>query len=201
MIRIWKRLALTATIAVATVGTVGVAQVSAGPLPCAARTLSKAFSQWGDQNDYFVIADGTFETGASSWSLSRGIAVSMNQQEPWKVNGATHTVGLSLPSGTRARAPKTCLEVGEEYFRFFYRGPASKNATMVVTVESVNAVARASSSVSLTSNGTTDWMVSPPIAIPNVLGEKFKQEVDISFQVTGGTWAIDDVMIDPFKVR
>ncbi len=201
MISIWKRVAVTGTIVTATLGTIGAAPASAATVPCTERVLSKAFSQWGDQNDYFVVTDGTFETGALSWDLSKGSTVAVGQQEPWRVNGANHAIGLVLPNGSRARAPKSCLAVGEEYFRFFYRAPASMNAKMLVTIESTNMVTKATHSVVLTGNGTTDWIVSPPIAIPNVLGERVRQEVDITFQVTGGTWAIDDVMIDPFKVR
>lgn len=201
MVSIWKRVAVTGTLVVTAVGTIAVAPASAATVPCAERVLSKAFSQWGDQNDYFVVTDGTFETGALSWDLSKGSTVAVGQQEPWRVNGANHTIGLALPNGSRARTPKSCLAVGEEYVRFFYRAPASKSATMLVTIESTNVLAKATQSIVLTGNGTTDWIVSPPIAIPNVLGERVRQEVDITFQVTGGTWAIDDVMIDPFKVR
>jgi hypothetical protein len=228
MVSMWKRLALTATIVGAAVGTVGVAPVSARGIPCQTRALSTAFSQWGDQNDYFTVTDGTFETGAASWSLSGGAKVMLNQQAPWKVNGADHTSGLVLPKGARASAPQTCLAVGEEYFRFFYRAPASRNASMVVTVTASNSVAWLPLQVVLRGTGTAGWFVSPPIAIPNVRpaatmvaariaaenaanrtvrfappppSEQFFQQVDISFRVLDGDWAVDDVMVDPFKVR
>jgi hypothetical protein len=201
MISTWKRFLLASTIAAATIGTIGATQVSAEEIPCAPRTLSKAFSQWGDMNDYFVVSDGTFEAGAPTWKLDRGVSVAAKLQATWKVNGAAHNFGLSIARGGRARAPQTCLTVGEESFRFFYRAPAVKGATMVVTVKSSSDMGSATSSITLTSNGTTAWAVSPPVAIPNVLGEDYQQYVDISFAAAGGTWAIDDVMVDPFKAR
>jgi hypothetical protein len=228
MVSMWKRLALTGTIVVAAVGTVGVAPVGAAPIPCQTRALSTAFSQWGDQNDYFTVTDGTFEAGAASWALHGGAKVMPGQQAPWMVNGANHISGLVLPVNARASAPQTCLVVGEEYFRFFYRAPASRNASLVVTVMASNSVSRQQTAVVLRGTGTAGWFVSPPIAIPNVrpastmvarriaasnaanpnvrfapppASEQFFQQVDISFRATNGEWAVDDVMVDPFKVR
>lgn len=201
MTGIWKRLAVTGTIAITALSAVGVSQASAAPIPCAPRTLSKAFAQWNDMNDYFLVSDGTFEAGAPTWGLEKNAAVTRGMQEPWKVNGATHNVGLSIANGSRARAPETCLTVGEEYVRFFYRTPSAKNATLVVTVTSKSNMGTASTAVTLANTVVSAWAVSPPIPIPNVLGERAEQYVDIAFVAIGGTWSIDDVMIDPFKAR
>jgi len=239
MVSIWKRLALTGTIVVAAVGTVGVAPASArgfatpgaSPIPCQTRALSKAFSQWGDQNDYFTVTDGTFEAGAASWSLLGAIVrpdpsvplnagvndvkvtkphVKTGEQAPWKVNGANHNSAMVLPEFSRASAPQTCVVVGEEYFRFFYRAPASTSASMNVTVRASRAATSNRpqpsklNTVTLQGTGTAGWFVSPPIAIPNMRqASPFEQTqmVNISFQAITGEWAIDDVMIDPFKVR
>jgi hypothetical protein len=214
MVSIWKRLALTGTIVAAAVGTVGVAPVGAAPIPCQTRALSTAFSQWGDQNDYFTVTDGTFEAGAASWSLLRGPTrpgrpstgpqVKTGEQAPWRVNGASHNSAMVLPPTSRASAPQTCVVVGEEYVRFFYRAPASMNAYMNVTVTASSSVTSKMNTVTLQGTGTAGWFVSPPIAIPNVRpASPFEQTqmVDISFRAINGEWAIDDVMIDPFKVR
>ena len=204
MVSIWKRLALTGTIVVAAVGAVGVSPASARSIPCQPRALSTAFSQWGDQNDYFTVTDGTFEAGAASWSLLGGAKVMPGQQAPWMVNGANHTSAMVLPPTSRASAPQTCVIVGEEYFRFFYRAPASRAAFMNVTVRASSNVTSKMNTITLKGTGTAGWFVSPPIAIPNVrtaspLGQT--QMVDISFRAITGEWAVDDVMIDPFKVR
>jgi hypothetical protein len=201
MTRIWKRLLLAGTIAATTIGAVGATQASALEIPCATRTLSKAFSRWGDLNDYFVVTDGTFEAGAPNWKLDQGVATAARLQATWKVNGTAHTYGLSIPGGTRAKAPETCLTVGEESFRFFYRTPPVKGATLVLTVTSKSDMGTISSSVTFSSNGTSAWAVSPAVAIPNVRGENYQQYVEISFAAIGGVWAIDDVMVDPFKTR
>jgi hypothetical protein len=204
MVSIWKRLALTGTIVVAAVGTVGVAPASARSIPCQPRALSTAFSQWGDQNDYFTVTDGTFEAGAASWWIFNKAQVKTGEQAPWKVNGANHNSAMVLPPTSRASAPATCVIVGEEYFRFFYRAPASRNAYMNVTVMATSSVTSKMNTVRLQGTGTAGWFVSPPIAIPNVRpASPFEQTqmVDISFRAITGEWAIDDVMIDPFKVR
>jgi hypothetical protein len=187
--------------------------------------LSKAFSQWGDQNDYFTVTDGTFEAGAASWSLVGGPKVMPGEQAPWKVNGPNHNSAMVLPKTSRASAPQTCVVVGEEYVRFLYRAPASTSSYMHVSVRASNSVTSLMYSITLQGTGTAGWFVSPPIPIPNVRPawaarnaalaaanptvklapmsphEQFFQQVDISFRAITGEWAIDDVMIDPFKVR
>lgn len=182
---------------------------AAGEIACAPRTLRKAFAQFGDTNDYFVVNDGTFENGAGGWRVTAP-ATTTTQQAPWKVNGATHRKSLLLGSGATAKTPSTCVTVGEDWMRFFYRPvanggvrPTRTAQELTVTITAVSDQGTATSTVVIPDTASTSWQVSPQIAIPNVRGEKDEQWVTITFATAGVniSWLIDDVMIDPFKVR
>ena len=205
MKRTHARMLIGGMAAVVATTTLGIGAASAaGTIPCAPRTLSKAFAQFGDMNDYFVVSDGTFENGAASWT-STGSTGSINLQAPWKVNGATHPESLGLMPNATAKTPPTCVTVGEDWTRFFYRPTTNTSAygSLTITITAVSDQGTATQSVVLSGGRTTNWLVSPPIAIPNVRGERDEQWVTIAFTSTGGAggWLIDDVMIDPFKVR
>src|SRR5918911_1214687 len=54
---------------------------------CTTRTVSQPFRAWGDNNDYFAVTSGTFESGTSGWILGSGVS-RVTENEPWKVAGA-----------------------------------------------------------------------------------------------------------------
>lgn len=188
-------------VAIVATTTLGVGAASAANIPCTPRALSKAFAQFGDMNDYFAVTDGTFENGTGAWRVS-GPAAIATQQAPWKVNGADHTKSLALGSKGAAQTLSTCVTVGEDWMRFFYKASTGKATSLTVTITSTSDMGTASTSVVLPGGGS-GWFVSPAIAIPNVRGERFEQDVTITFtsEGRGANWLIDDVMIDPFKVR
>ena len=196
-----KRVLLGGIVAVIATSTLGIGAASAADIPCTPRALSKAFAQFGDMNDYFVVADGTFENGTGTWRVSGPSAIA-NQQAPWKVNGAGHTKSLTLGNKGTAQTRSTCVNVGEDWMRFFYKASPGKGTSLTVTVTSTSDMGTNSTSVVIPGGGN-GWLVSPAIAIPNVRGENFEQDVTITFKSEGrgANWQIDDVMIDPFKVR
>ena len=199
-----KRLLIAATAAIAASSIAAVPSAGASwEQPCEARKLSKAFSQWGDTNDYFLVTGGSFETfSVVSWSLSSGAFPRLGEQSPWKVNGANDRMGLRIPFGGSARTLDICVMVDEEVMRFFYRSPGIRGAQLRVDIDADSDMGSAKGS--WTADGSVaGWQVSPPIAIPNVRGEDGRQQIDITFTPAGAraTWAIDDVMIDPWRTR
>src|SRR6478736_4631909 len=52
-----------------------VALVTGGSAPCTGRVLSEPFAPWNDSNDYFQVPGGSFEGGATGWSLTGGATV------------------------------------------------------------------------------------------------------------------------------
>lgn len=185
-----------------------VGHVSAGGRECAPRTLSQAFAQFGDTNDYFLVDAADFETDGKGkgahkdWQIPKKAKV-VKEQSPWKVNGPKHEKALRIDAETTVTTPEVCVKVDEEFFRFFYKDPGKQGATLtvVVTATSDRGTAQTQWATSSTGKG---WQVSPPIALPNVHGETGEQQITISF-ITGSSkddrWVIDDIMIDPWKSR
>jgi hypothetical protein len=199
-----KRLLISSAAAIAATSIAAVPSAGAGwEQPCEARKLSKAFSQWGDTNDYFLVTGGDFETfSVIAWNLSLGTQPRLGEQSPWKVNSALHRMGLRIPFGGRARTLDICVMVDEETMRFFYRSPGVRGAQLRVDIDAASDMGSAKGS--WTADGSVaGWQVSPAIAIPNVRGEDGRQEIEITFTPAGvrATWAIDDVMIDPWRTR
>ena len=66
--RRWGRKARVLAAAVAAAGTIATAAGAAGAagttLQCGTRTLSTPFTRWSDSYQYFLMPDGSFESGA-----------------------------------------------------------------------------------------------------------------------------------------
>ncbi len=200
---------LLATAMLTAATSIGIAgHAAAGGKLCEARTLSKAFAQFGDNNDYFLVDAADFETDGKGrgshkdWKLPKKAKI-VSEQAPWKVNGSKHSKALQIDSSTTVSTPEVCVMVNEEFFRFFYKDPGKSNAALDVTVTATSALGTATTSWRATSTDK-GWKVSPPIALPNVRGENGEQQITISFATGSGKdsrWVIDDVMIDPWRTR
>ena len=185
------------TAASATLATAGLA--SAASVPCGRRTLSNPYSNEGDDNDYFAIDGGTFEPGPmiSSWAFTLGAAPMTGYQEPKQINGPGRW-GLVLRPLSTARTGSVCLYTTEAAVRFFYQSPGSAIALLSVTITATSD--KSTSTVTKVFRGTgAGWALSPAIPIPIISGAGGTQNVVISFASIGGTFAIDDVMVDPVK--
>jgi len=86
----------------------------------------------GDATTYYSMANGGFESGSSGWSLSGGASV-VSGNEPWSVAGGTHS--LSLPSGSSAVGPKTCIALLSPALRMFASDAGGKDGGLRVTIE------------------------------------------------------------------
>src|SRR5947209_10660037 len=76
--------------------------------PCGQQEY-QPFTQWGDSAAYVQVPGGTFESGATGWSLHGGAAV-ISGNESYKVSGpGSHS--LSLPSGSSATSPEQCTGI------------------------------------------------------------------------------------------
>lgn len=192
--------------AAATVAT-GLAVATQSPLSvsawddCGDRVLSTPFTRWGDDNAYFLVSSGDFESGRDGWGTS-GDPVVVADQEPWKINGTDDSSALMIPVGTAARSPRMCVESNEESVRFFYRSPGVPGAKMKVTVEIDGKLGFASTT--WIADGSQDrWRRSPRISMPNLRFANGRQYIVIRFTPIGteAPWTIDDVMVDPFVSR
>lgn len=199
-----KQLAIAAAIAAtATVGAVGAGTgVSAGS--CPVRTTTTPFKAWGDTNAYFQVPGGTFEAGATGWTMYGGVSV-VTEQEPWKINGSAHAKALSLPAYTTAMPANMCIADNEDSLRLFYKDPGVAGATLTVKVEAWNSAGtngRVITTSKVSSSGA-GWKLSPRLALPNNRDSAGEQWVTITITPvdTAATWKIDDLMLDPWIAR
>ena len=189
-------LALGAT--VATTGLAGGTAAAAGS--CGTRSTFKAFTQWGDQNEYFLLPGGSFESGTSGWSLGGSSVVT--DQAPWKVNGSKHAKALNVPAYTTVMPANICINSNEEWMRFFYKDPGVRGAQLLVKIEAWSSAGRAIQEIKIDS-GSAGWKVSNQIPMPNKRDSKGEQWITLTITPvsTAATWRLDDIMIDPWVSR
>jgi hypothetical protein len=66
---------------------------------------AQVFSPWGDSRSYYLAPNGGLESGANGWTLSGGATVASGNQPFFK----SGSYSLSLPTGSRALSPATCI--------------------------------------------------------------------------------------------
>jgi hypothetical protein len=194
------RTALIAVLATAAVVGHGAVADAQGP-GCSTRNSRPAFSTWGDTNQYFVATGGTFEGGATGWTLGGGAAV-VADQAPWRVNGGGHDEALRLPGTAEASTRTLCVQSNEESMRFFFKSPGVAGASLKVKITTVNERGMASNSWTI-GTSSAGWRVSPQIPLPDLRDASGQQWITITFEPvnTPATWVVDDVMIDPWVAR
>ena len=95
---------------------------------CNANALSHPFAPWGDPSSYELAPGGTF--GDSSWTLG-GRASLVPGGEPWAVTGTPSSSSLSLPAGSSATSPQTCVNAAYPTVRYFVGGSGLLAVSMV----------------------------------------------------------------------
>ena len=189
-----------ASAALASPASAGLVTTSAGS--CYDGALTQPFARFGDFAQYKLVQGGSFETGATGWTLSGG-AATVAGNEPWKVGGSTHSRSLALPAGSRAVTPFVCLGMHEPTLRLFARRQSGLLATLLVEVQV------------RTSLGLTAWLPvlpgdlgggtwHPTVPMPvlvHLLTLSTTDRTPVRFRFTPllGSWQIDDVYVDPFS--
>ncbi len=168
---------------------------------CQSAAVSQPFAQFGDEADYQLAPGGTFESGAPGWSLGGSRVVEGNETY-YAAGAGSHS--LAIGAGGTAVSPAVCI--GSEYptFRFFVEqtggGP---QATLTASLRWVDllGVAVESPAGSVSAGGA--WSPSPVMRLGNSVPLwllNSTADVQLVFRSSGGgSWAIDDVFIDPYS--
>jgi hypothetical protein len=165
-------------------------------------TSSQAFkSVDGDRSNYVLVPGGSFEAGATGWTLGRGATV-VSGNEPWKVNGAKDNRSLYIPSGSFATTPPMCFAPGDWHMRFFAASSSSRYSSLQVRVrvKSLLGVLSVLDGGKIAAN--TAWQPSPRLALllTNVTGLLSTDSVSFQFVPSdSASWRIDDVYLDPWR--
>jgi hypothetical protein len=202
-----RRALLAAITAVAMTGAFA-APASAGILTvsatdCGDESLSQPFAGFGDRAQYKIVPGGSFEGSLADWTLTRGAKV-VTGNEPWKVGGSGHGKSLVLPAGSNVITAPTCVGLAEPTLRFFAkknRGLLSTLAVSVYVKTSLGLVVPLPVGVVL---GNGQWKATGAMLIvANLLPLLPGDRTPVAFQFTPllGDWQIDDVYVDPMRMR
>jgi hypothetical protein len=164
---------------------------------CNEAALSQPFAQWGDSNPYELVPGGSFEGSLAGWSLSGG-AQRVGGSEPFGATGSVGAYSLSLPGGSSAETPFTCVNASYPSFRFFARneGLASSVLVQVVYQTVLGPVGLPLGAVALSGQ----WEPTLPMLTGSIVGGVLSggtSQVALRFTALTGSSRIDDVFIDP----
>jgi len=111
-LRVLRRVAALAFVGVLAVP--GIALAS-----CPTQPVSNPFSQWGDNNNYFLAPGGSFEgtTDQVGWTLSGASLTQGN--EPFYVDSSSDSQSLTISGGGSAISPFFCVDNTMGSLRFF----------------------------------------------------------------------------------
>jgi hypothetical protein len=168
-------------------------------------TGTQVFAPWGDTSSYFLAPNGGLESGTTGWSISGASVVYGNQ--PFFRSGS-HS--LSLPSGSTATSPATCIGSGDLYVRMFgsdQNGTDSGLHVRVVWYGLLNTVLGLTDVNTFAPGGgwsptdkldSTGGSISVPI-LPLVGSTSAR--IQVTPYGSGSRWLIDDLYIDPTCIR
>ena len=200
--------AIIATIASAAfASTANAGLLTASADSCDDGPITQPFARFGDNANYKLLPGGSFESGTPAWQLSGGAKI-VSGNETYKVGGATHSRSLSLPNGSAAVSPFTCVGLGEPTLRLF----AKRNSALLGLVSTLNVQIQVKTSLGLSlwlpvlpgDLGGGSWHPTaqmPLIANILPLSASDKTPVRFRFSPLLGSWQIDDVYVDPFRTR
>lgn len=164
--------------------------------------MSSPFAHWSDTGRYFMLDNGGFENGSTSWTLAGGASV-VSGNESYRLNSPGDARSLRLPTGASAQSAATCFDVTAQTVRLMVKGPSSSGAQLKVDAY-VLTQTRYGPNIRTVStqivNPGTSW--NPSSAVTFALGQSqmlaATATVQFTFNALGGTWQIDDVYVDPF---
>jgi hypothetical protein len=156
---------------------------------------SQVFKSVGDMGYYTLVQGGSFEAGATGWSLT-GAAVS--------AGGASGSRSLTITPSGNAVSPPICVGISTPTFRFVARRASGTWAQMNVNVLWTDALGVAHSTTAGSASGMTSWTVSPVMLLGAMLplwqsGSTLSVRLQFLPAQYGGSWAIDDVYVDPYS--
>ena len=161
---------------------------------------SQVFAPWKDYNAYYLAPNGGLENGSTGWSLSGASVVWGNQ--PFYASG-THS--LSLPSGSTAMSPVTCIGPQQLAIRMFGSDRGGTDGGLRVRVVWYGLLNKV---LGITDYGTFTpaggWAPTSTVnsgggfnLLLPLLGST-SARIQLTPIGSGSSWRIDDVYVDPW---
>jgi hypothetical protein len=165
---------------------------------------AQVFAPWNDFRSYYLAPNGGLESGSNGWSLSGGAGVVAGNQ-PFFASGS-HS--LSLPSGSRALSPVTCIGPDALSLRMFGSDAGGRDGGVHVRVlwyGLLNKLLGASDYATFDAGGS--WSPTGSVnssgglnVLLPLLGST-SARVELTPLGSGSAWKIDDVYVDPWASR
>jgi hypothetical protein len=167
---------------------------------CPPKPTSEAFGPFGDGAAYSLAPDGSFESGAAGWSLTRSAVVAGN--ESYNVVPGSHS--LAIGPGGVAASPWLCVSSEYPSFRLFVRQlSGSSSDSLRVSVRLINLLGVSVNTAVSPVHSDGSWAPSPVLALGSSVPlwlPGTSANLQVAFHAgSGGSWAIDDVFIDPYR--
>lgn len=193
--------AMVATVALAVPTAANAGPLTANAPACSSQTLSQPFLPWADLMSYTLNPGGSFENGTAGWTLSGASVASGNEQ--FYVTSPGDKKSLWLPSGSSATSAPVCVGIEHPTIRFFAKADSSL-AQLSVDVLFEDAAGNVLSAPIGVVTGNTAW--APTLTYPIVanllpLLPDNHTAVAFRFGVSGGSFRIDDLYVDPYQRR
>jgi hypothetical protein len=181
------------------------AVLTASATNCDDGTITQPFKQFRDTSNYKLL--GSFETGTPAWTLAGGAKI-VSGNESYNVGGGGQSKSLSLPSGSSAVSPFTCVGLAEPSMRLF----AKRDSALLGLVSTLSVQIQVQTSLGLSvwlpvlpgDLGGSSW--HPTASMPllaNILPLSASDRTPVRFRFMPllGSWQIDDVYVDPARMR
>lgn len=163
---------------------------------------SQPFTRWGDGASYCAFPNLGFENGPASWTLA-GKASVVSANEPWHVSGSgTHA--LQLGPGATARSSSLPVNLLDPWIRLFAHSSGANGPLQVQVVfhgllGNLTGILNVGS---LAPGSYSSWQptqrVSSMLALPLFTTSA---QVVVTSNAAEGSWQVDDVYLDPCKMK
>jgi hypothetical protein len=170
--------------------------------PCQTQPVSTPFAQFGDTNSYFLVPGGSFEgnAGQVGWALSDAQLTPGN--EPYQVTGASDDQSLTINAGGSATSPTFCLDRTMHDLRFFAHETAPGSDLQVQGLFRLGH-RQVVWPLAVIKDGTMpDWApVDQIVTAAHLLPAWVHIPVQLRLVASAtGSWQVDDVYVDPFRL-
>jgi hypothetical protein len=166
-------------------------------------TAERPFLPWLDPLSSTLAPDGTFEAGASGWTLAGGARV-VAGNEPYAVHGAGETRSLLLPAGSPATSPRMCMGGIRPVFRFFVRSSGTPLSTLRVQVIYRGLLGVLSVADGGLVGGTPSWQPTLPLGLVGAMLNAPLGTASVQFRISpigSASSQVDDLYVDPWVIR
>jgi hypothetical protein len=201
-------LALLAALVALLAATASPAAADDGSLLGCGYTASNPFLRFLDPLPYTLLPGASFESGTAGWKLSGGARIA-DGNEPWNVSGPGSR-SLLLPSGSSATSPPMCMGLVLPVVRFFSSGGTLLSYLQVDAVYTDASGGQRSVTLLPAALPSKAWAPTlPMLQLAGTLNaltlNGLTTQIWLRFTPRGGllgsgTWRIDDVYVDPWKV-